>query len=206
MLASKHTRIWPLGNIVPSIFFICFSVPFLRIPTQPWSRLRNFNESTPHRESQHPAVRSQSHPPAYFRTFSLACSRQHQPLEIQPPIGMKEAALAVTVACAVVVWRSSQRRNCRSRSDSSSDAHHHDEQPLKETRTDRSISSSISSGRNRDRPRKRVSFSEADNTVFQLNAEDFTDAERKELCWSPAELREFARSMRIDDWIEAWGS
>lgn len=56
------------------------------------------------------------------------------------------------------------------------------------------------------RPRKRVSFSEADNTVIQHRAEDLTEAERRELCWTPAELREFARSTRIDDWIQDWGS
>lgn len=56
------------------------------------------------------------------------------------------------------------------------------------------------------RPRKRVSFSEADNTIIQFSLDELTDEERKALCWTPAELREFARSTRIDHWIEEWGS
>ncbi|CAM9737275.1 unnamed protein product [Laminaria digitata] len=92
---------------------------------------------------------------------------------------MRDAALAVTtLACVVVAWHSN---------------------PFNWLRPSRSSSE----GR---RSRKRVSFCEADNTVIHDSVEDLSWEERKALCWSPAELREFARSTQIDGWIEDWGS
>lgn len=95
---------------------------------------------------------------------------------------MREAALAVTVACAVMAWRISDPFNWRR------------PRPSRKGRT-----------------RKRVSFSEADDTIIHHSLQDLTAAERRELCWTPDELREFARSTLVDawlqdDWLEQWGS
>ncbi|CAM9789851.1 unnamed protein product [Sphacelaria rigidula] len=65
----------------------------------------------------------------------------------------------------------------------------------------------------RPKPQKRVSFSESSTVIHHLPSDyyendddNLTDEDRRALlCWSPAELREFARSMLIDEWIAGWG-
>lgn len=52
---------------------------------------------------------------------------------------------------------------------------------------------------------KRVSFSDADNSVIEVSL-DLTDEERKALNWSRAELRQFSRAVAIEGWLEEWGS
>lgn len=87
---------------------------------------------------------------------------------------MHEAALVATVACALVAWSN----------------------PFGWLRR---------SGRQKLglRPRKRVSFSESKTVIHHLvGDQDLTSAERRALTWSPAEIREFARSSLIDDWIQ----
>lgn len=146
---------------------------------------RNLGKSQ-HTASTHPPT----HPP--LPQLSLGPTAQnHQLLRgLHPPccsdtsttrsnaLGyMRDAALAVTtLACVVVAWHSKPFNWMR--------------QSRSETR----------------RSRKRVSFSEADNTVIHDSVEDLSREERKALCWSPAELRGFARSTQIDGWIEDWGS
>lgn len=53
--------------------------------------------------------------------------------------------------------------------------------------------------------RKRVSFSDADNSVIEVSL-DLTDDERRALNWSPAELRQLSRARAMDGWLEEWGS
>eukprot|EP00903_Cladosiphon_okamuranus_P012029 g11294.t1 len=55
------------------------------------------------------------------------------------------------------------------------------------------------------RHRKRVSFSDADNSVIEVSL-DLTDEERKALNWTRAELRQFSRAVAIEGWLEEWGS
>lgn len=52
---------------------------------------------------------------------------------------------------------------------------------------------------------KRVSFSDAHNSVIEVSL-DLTDEERKALNWTRAELRQFSRAVAIEGWIEEWGS
>ena len=52
---------------------------------------------------------------------------------------------------------------------------------------------------------KRVSFSDADNSVIEVSL-DLTDEERKALNWTRAELRQFSRAVAIEGWLEEWGS
>ncbi|CAM9751165.1 unnamed protein product [Choristocarpus tenellus] len=53
------------------------------------------------------------------------------------------------------------------------------------------------------RHKKRVSFSDI-TTVYDI--ERVAEAERSKLWSSPAELREIARGVLIEDWCSGWGS
>lgn len=89
---------------------------------------------------------------------------------------MRRTALAVTVACALVAWSNpfGWRRRASQR-------------------------------KPRSRHRKRVSFCDSNTIVHHLVDErDLTSAERRALSWTPAELREFARSRLIEEWIRGW--
>ena len=60
------------------------------------------------------------------------------------------------------------------------------------------------SWKGRQRNRKRVSFSEADNTVVHISLEDaLTDEEKKAVSYTPEELQEFARSLLIEEWLRS---
>lgn len=52
---------------------------------------------------------------------------------------------------------------------------------------------------------KRVSFS-TEEMVIHLTIDDLSDKERRDLSYTPAELRQFSRARAIEGWLEDWGS
>lgn len=90
---------------------------------------------------------------------------------------MREAALAVSIVFAFVAWRSSSYWSWKKLPCFS---------------------------KSRPRHRKRVTFSEEDNTVILISlADELTDEERRAMSYTAAELQEFKRSSLIDEWLQS---